>query len=46
MAEFNHLDELRCPTSGEPLQFEIDKAFEKKLLVSSAPEGYLKRVDL
>jgi cephalosporin hydroxylase len=29
---------------GAPLAFEIDRAFEQKLLITVAPDGYLKRV--
>jgi len=29
---------------GTPLYFEIDKTIENKLLITVAPDGYLKRV--
>ena len=29
---------------GKPLHFEIDKTIEKKLLITVAPDGYLKRM--
>jgi cephalosporin hydroxylase len=42
---------LRCPkeggrtaTDGAPLYFEIDKMIEHKLLITVAPDGYLKRM--
>lgn len=37
-------DEGRSAADGAPLHFEIDKMIENKLLVTVAPEGYLKRV--
>ena len=36
--------EGRKSMDGEPLHFEIDKMIEKKLLITVAPDGYLKRV--
>jgi cephalosporin hydroxylase len=38
-------DESRTATDGAPLHFEIDKSIENKLLVTVAPDGYLKRVE-
>jgi len=35
----------RQAVDGAPLSFEIDRALENKLLVTVAPDGYLKRVD-
>lgn len=29
---------------GAPLHFEVDKTIENKLLITVAPDGYLKRV--
>jgi cephalosporin hydroxylase len=41
----NHLQsELHKAADGAPLVFEIDKAIENKLLITVAPDGYLKRV--
>lgn len=37
-------DEGRTATDGEPLKFEVDKSIENKLLITVAPDGYLKRV--
>ena len=37
--------EGRKATDGTPLNFEIDKTIENKLLITVAPDGYLKRVD-
>ncbi len=37
-------DEGRSATDGAPLNFEIDKAIENKLLITVAPDGYMKRV--
>jgi cephalosporin hydroxylase len=37
-------DEGRAATDGLPLNFEIDKSMENKLLITVAPEGYLRRV--
>ena len=34
----------RKATDGAPLNFEIDKLIENKLLITVAPDGYLKRV--
>ncbi len=34
----------RTAADGAPLQFEIDKMIENKLLITVAPDGYLKRV--
>jgi cephalosporin hydroxylase len=36
--------EGRKAADGAPLAFEIDKAIEDKLLITVAPDGYLKRV--
>jgi len=36
--------EGRKAADGEPLHFEIDKMIENKLLITVAPDGYLKRV--
>jgi len=33
----------RCGVDGNPLHFEIDKSIEHKLLITVAPDGYLKR---
>lgn len=38
-------EEGRKATDGAPLNFEIDKSIENKLLITVAPDGYLKRVD-
>lgn len=35
---------VRKATDGAPLTFEIDKAIENKLLITVAPDGYLRRV--
>ena len=37
-------EEGRKTPAGEALAFEIDKSFENKLLITVAPDGYLKRV--
>ena len=37
-------EEGRTAADGAPLHFEIDKIIENKLLVTVAPDGYLKRV--
>jgi cephalosporin hydroxylase len=37
-------DEGRKTPDGEALAFEIDKSIEDKLLITVAPDGYLKRV--
>ena len=34
----------RKATDGAPLAFEIDKSIENKLLITVAPDGYLKRI--
>jgi cephalosporin hydroxylase len=36
--------ENRAAVDGAPLNFEIDKSIEHKLLITVAPDGYLKRV--
>jgi len=36
--------EPRVAADGAPLAFEIDKAIESKLLITVAPDGYLRRV--
>jgi cephalosporin hydroxylase len=36
--------EARKANDGAPLAFEIDKSIEDKLLITVAPDGYLKRV--
>lgn len=36
-------EEGRKATDGAPLAFEIDKAIENKLLITVAPDGYLRR---
>ena len=36
-------DEGRSAADGAPLHFEVDKTIENKLLISVAPDGYLKR---
>lgn len=39
------LKEERCTAAdGAPLHFEIDKTIENKLLITVAPDGYLRRV--
>jgi cephalosporin hydroxylase len=39
------LEEEGCPAAdGAPLHFEIDKMIENKLLITVAPDGYLKRI--
>jgi cephalosporin hydroxylase len=38
-------EEGRIAADGSPLHFETDKAIEHKLLITVAPDGYLKRVD-
>lgn len=38
-------DKGRNATDRAPLNFEIDKSFENKLLITVAPDGYLKRVE-
>lgn len=37
-------EEGRKATDGESLQFEIDKTIENKLLITVAPDGFLRRV--
>ena len=37
-------EEGRNAADGAPLAFEIDKSIENKLLITVAPDGYLKRV--
>jgi cephalosporin hydroxylase len=37
-------EEGRTAADGPPLHFEIDKMIENKLLITVAPDGYLKRV--
>jgi cephalosporin hydroxylase len=37
-------EEGREASDGAPLKFEIDKSIENKLLITVAPDGYLKRV--
>ncbi len=37
-------DEACKGMDGQPLRFEIDKSIENKLLVTVAPDGYLKRI--
>jgi cephalosporin hydroxylase len=37
--------EGRKAADGAPLKFEIDKTIENKLLITVAPDGYLKRTD-
>lgn len=37
-------NEVRTDRDGNPLRFEIDKMIENKLLVTVAPDGYLKRI--
>jgi cephalosporin hydroxylase len=37
--------EGRKAADGAPLEFEIDKTIENKLLITVAPDGYLKRTD-
>lgn len=37
-------DEGRTGADGKPLRFEIDRTIEDKLVITVAPEGYLKRV--
>jgi cephalosporin hydroxylase len=36
--------EGRKAADGEPLAFEVDKSIEDKLLITVAPDGYLKRI--
>ena len=36
--------EGRKASDGLPLELEIDKSIEHKLLITVAPDGYLKRV--
>lgn len=38
-------EEWRRAADGKPLSFEIDKTIENKLLITVAPDGYLKRLD-
>jgi cephalosporin hydroxylase len=38
-------EEGRRTVDGAALQFEIDKSIEHKLLITVAPDGFLKRVD-
>lgn len=41
----HHLKEEGClATDGAALQFEINKSIEHKLLITVAPDGYLRRV--
>lgn len=37
-------EERRVAADGAPLAFEIDNALERKLLITVAPDGYLRRV--
>ncbi len=37
-------EEGRTGCDGKPLHFEVDKSIENKLLITVAPDGYLKRV--
>ncbi|GAA0887983.1 cephalosporin hydroxylase family protein [Rhodanobacter soli] len=37
-------EEARMAADGAPLAFEIDSALESKLLITVAPDGYLRRV--
>ncbi|MDD2768293.1 MAG: CmcI family methyltransferase [Methylococcus sp.] len=37
-------EEGRQARDGNPLRFEIDKMVENKLLITAAPDGYLRRV--
>ena len=37
-------DEGREASDGEPLMLEVDRMIENKLLITVAPEGYLRRV--
>ncbi|MHB1273869.1 MAG: cephalosporin hydroxylase family protein [Rhodanobacter sp.] len=37
-------EETRIAADGAPLAFEIDNAMESKLLITVAPDGYLRRV--
>jgi cephalosporin hydroxylase len=37
-------DEGRTAADGNPLHFDIDKTIEHKLLITVAPDGYLRRV--
>ena len=37
-------EEGRTAADGAPLHFEIDKMIENKLLITVAPDGYLKRI--
>jgi len=37
-------EEGRKAFDGEPLHFEIDKMIENKLLITVAPDGYLRRI--
>jgi cephalosporin hydroxylase len=47
-AVFEYINELKnsahMATDGDVLMFEIDKVLDNKLLISVAPDGYLKRV--
>ena len=36
--------EKRTAPDGTPLAFEVDAAIEAKLLITVAPNGYLKRI--
>lgn len=38
-------EEGRTAADGAPLNFEIDKIIENKLLITVAPDGYLKRIE-
>ncbi len=48
-AVFKYIEKLKEGTvlaiDGKPLIFEIDKDIESKILISVAPDGYLRRVD-
>ena len=37
--------EGRKAVDGMPLNFEIDKTIEDKLMITVAPDGYLKRIN-
>jgi cephalosporin hydroxylase len=37
-------EEGRKGRDDEPLRFEVDKSIENKLLITAAPDGYLKRI--
>ena len=36
--------EGRIAADGEPLEFDIDKTIETKIMITAAPDGFLKRV--